>query len=1153
MPFLSRFPRFFAPLAWGALALFGGPADVAAQPVGDSTVTAALGVGGDPENDVPHRVYLTWWPTGAADWEPGAYAVYRKPGQPDDGGSFTLAGVTQPRTAALGAGQAINQARKIGEKRSELSRNIDGLFDKVVPVSGMKLNQKLASIVEVSEVDAESAENLALLSRRHPAAAIASGVGFVEPIGEGEVRTYEVRSCPGNMSSPSDCDVVVGRVVVEGGQVKRLPAPGPPVHVPFVDEDGDRDPRGNLNAPLRWATPQPLRERSLVRFGYNVYRVDPDLAEDRGWDSNQPDPAVFRDLIRKHPDKIDQVNDRPVITDKTFTRAEAGDLNADPETYFIIDSNKRYEKGHKPFDDGDTFYYITAARDLLGRPGQFSEGTKVTIYFEMPPQAPKGVEVDNHYTYDKASDTQTQVFKVSWEPAETRENGPDIAEYWIYRWKSLEQMHDKQAFPYDPLPSNSLTGGRVATVSAGTTEYVDNVGDHPFISYSEGGDLETPATIQDDEAGKTYWYTVRAVDDSAGSGNISGNSGPAYGVLRDRIGPDAPGGGVTADCVLPPSASLASSSVERPASGSFDSELTYLDFSMKRLASNVEWVEFYVVPLGGERSFMGRYNFSDKQDAIDPSPVQFRNDIFTGGVSKAMVLARVGGPGGKTSDYATGEFTVGLAPGAESEAYVQTFDFQSRVPVEGDCPEHRQQDVGKPATAEINPLDISFSLTAGTREWKLYRRIDDGPRTLLRQGIADANKTPSVTVQDQDLPVNGGRVCYYVQLFDRHGNPSVFKRLECITVKPRVELPKPMLSPVQPVGESPDKGSARLKWFTPPEGVERFEVAIRKADGGVPKTDISDDLRLDLPPEGTDSDPALSVGPAGPDDETYRTYVTGRVGADFDAGPSYSAHWNKNFATGTEYAIRVRARGAGGATGPWSNEQLFIWSKKNDFSDPFDGSDCVVPWPVRGTPDADADFPVKAQSQKHPIGLKAFMNKEYSRGGVAYHGGAVRVGRVKLADVDYSPPDSWDSLPESPPESGLFPLPSGPEPEEGPIDLTGAFYHRANGTPLTDFMLYRYQVPNDAWPEVSGDVYQVTPLIENIAATPSTMQGTDITAVHDPYVFITEIPNTERLYHLYVKDTQPVIEGAKYRYLVVRYDDRGEIAQVIPLSPVTAK
>jgi hypothetical protein len=1142
---MSKYLHFTAALVLAAALAPVWQSRVCAQPVGDSVVTAALGVPAEDAAGDDPLAYLTWWPTGDALWEPATYAVYSKPGRPDEPGSFTLAGLIRPQTGALSVGQSINQALQLGEDPIDLSTNIDGLFDNLLPVAGMELNQKLAAIVDVARVDRESAETLALLTRRHPAAALAAGVAFVEPIAKGAVRTYEIRSCPDGTNDPAACTTVSGRIVVKGGEVRPLPAPGQPVEVPFVNESGSEDPRGNLNVPLRWGTPADLRERSFFQFGFNVYRVRPDVAEGMGWDTAEPVAEDFFEQMRDEPASIVQVNERPTLTDRPFTPAEAPDLNADDSTYFIIDDNDRYEAGGQPFNDGDRFYYFVAGRDLLGRPGELSRGTEVTICFRIPPPAPLGLEVENHFSYDAGSETQTQVLKLNWDPAETRDHGPEIAGYWIYRWASTEQMHNNQGLPNKELPSGELTGGRIATVSAGTTEYIDDQGPHPFVTYSQGGDLDTPAVVDDAEANKTYWYTVRAIDASACGGTVSGNSGPAFGVLRDRVGPAAPSGSVNTSCVLPV-VSNNGSSIE--AGAGFQPGYIYLDLSIERLDARIEWAEVYLVPTDDERGYLGRFDFP----ATDIVRINrtLPNDLFLGQeVSQGTILVRVGLNNGNESEFAEQTFQVVLNPDKQGGNYVQTFDFLALVDAEADCPSHEPRIPGTPPTGSITPVDLDLALTPGTREWKLYRRIDGGSLTLIEQGIADFNETPFVDTEDVDLPLNGGRVCYFLQVFDQQGNPSVLRRLDCITIEPRTDLPVPMLSPVEPIGQSPQNGAARIKWFAPPSGVERFELAIRSVDG-VPQADLSDDFRLDLPPSGAASGVFASLTAI--EGEIFRSYLTGRLGANFDAGPAYEALWNRNFAPGTEYAFRVRAVGAGGATGPWSNEVFFIWSSEVDFSQPFDPSDCVVPWPVRGTPDADGSFPVEAPSEPYPVGLQAAIDPQNPDGSVAYHGGAVRVGFVDLGQLDINFSTNWDQPPKSyDSAAGIFPLPRGPKDE--PDGLKSAFYARAaNGERLPDFMLYRYQVPNASWAQVSGDVYQVTPLIEGLASAPSTFQGQPVYAVHEPYVFLVPEPTINNGYHLWVKDTQPVIQGATYRYLLLRFTDRGEIARVIPLDPVTA-
>jgi hypothetical protein len=96
------------------------------------------------------------------------------------------------------------------------------------------------------------------------------------------------------------------------------------------------------------------------------------------------------------------------------------------------------------------------------------------------------------------------------------------------------------------------------------------------------------------------------------------------------------------------------------------------------------------------------------------------------------------------------------------------------------------------------------------------------------------------------------------------------------------------------------------------------------------------------------------------------------------------------------------------------------------------------------------------------------------------------------------------------------------------------------------FVLYRYQVPNNALRSVSGDVVQVTPLMENIA------YGTnDVTIIYDPY-FAVARPSTRDRWGLYVMDTQPVIRFATYQYLLVRFNEETkEIDRVIPAGIVT--
>lgn len=1133
--------------------IFAAVLPAAAQTTDDALVAAALSVPADEDTGNQPVVYLTWWPTGESLWSPDRYALFAKRGEPDAPRVYELAALIEPRTDVLSVAHLLGRAERLGTDRIALSDNIDGLFDNIVPTSGMGLAEKLAAIVQVAQVDAESAENLTLLARRHPAVALAAGTAFVEPIKDGEIRTYEIRRCPAG-ANPEDCGEVIGRTTLKGGTVQYLPAPGRPIEVPFVDEDGDPDPRGNLNVPLRWASPDDLRERAFLRFGYDLYRVDAGLALDANWDKSAPDRETFFGLRETSPQSIVRVNDLPILPGEDFSETAAPDLDADPKTFFTIDDNRRFEDGGERFEDGDRFVYIVAARDLLGRPGKLSVGTLVTICHRLPPQAPRRVQVDNHYEWDEASDTQTQVFRLSWNEAIPREEGPEIDGYWIYRWSSMDQLQANQGLPFATLPAGQMTGGRIATVSASQTEYIDASGTHPFITYSRDGNLEDAPNVDQSEAGRTYWYTVRAIDDSACQANISGNSAPAYGVLRDRIGPEDPSGGVWGDCVEP-LISFDQASLEA-SNQTYNDELVYLALETTRLDDDVAWVEYFTAPLDDERAFLGRMEFG--KDAILTKTLTIRKDRLAEADTQelAKVYARIGTSSGETSDFAETIFDPNLSLGPKNpDQFVQRRTFTAIVDREEvDCRDrHDPVDPDDPDGLAV-PVNIRVDLVPGAAEWKLYRRVDTGPITLIDQGTDNFDEISSFNIEDANLPLNGGRICYFLQVFDRHGNPSAMSRIGCLTARPRTPPHAPMLSPITPLGESPQNGGARLKWFAPPAGIERFELRIRNGAGGasnIPAADISDLVRPLRPLEPLNFDIFSLRQDLDEPDRIARAYITGRVGANFGEGPYFQLDWDQNFEPGAEYFVRVRAIGPDGVKGPWSNLESFVWSSATDFSKPFDPIDCVVPWPVRGTPAVDGSFPVDPSDPDGiALGLEAAIQPKNPGGTVVYNGGAVRVGLVGTGQLDVGTPTNWDRLPKNA-ESGIFQLSRDLNAEDG-SDLRRAFYERSSGESLLDFALYRYEVPTATRPEVSGDVYQVSPLIDGIAASEIFFQGQAAYAIHDPYVFIVPVAPGAREFHLWVKDTQPVTLDSSYRYLVVRFDQGGEIAQVIPLPIVTA-
>jgi hypothetical protein len=107
---------------------------------------------------------------------------------------------------------------------------------------------------------------------------------------------------------------------------------------------------------------------------------------------------------------------------------------------------------------------------------------------------------------------------------------------------------------------------------------------------------------------------------------------------------------------------------------------------------------------------------------------------------------------------------------------------------------------------------------------------------------------------------------------------------------------------------------------------------------------------------------------------------------------------------------------------------------------------------------------------------------------------------------------------------------------------------RAN-QPLLPLVIYRQQVTNAAYPKVSGDVTQVSPLIERI---PWQLGPNGQVTIPDRlYAAYQETPNNQNYYYfLYARDQQPVLAGAAYQYFVVRFNDQHEPKEIIPTAAV---
>src|SRR6185312_411796 len=81
------------------------------------------------------------------------------------------------------------------------------------------------------------------------------------------------------------------------------------------------------------------------------------------------------------------------------------------------------------------------------------------------------------------------------------------------------------------------------------------------------------------------------------------------------------------------------------------------------------------------------------------------------------------------------------------------------LPSTGDCAQHIAQAVNGGPTS---PIHIRFKLTPRTREYRIYRSIDDGPLSLIAQGPAvfdPANPNKQVVRTDDGMPPSAAQLC----------------------------------------------------------------------------------------------------------------------------------------------------------------------------------------------------------------------------------------------------------------------------------------------------------------------------------------------------------------------------------------------------------
>lgn len=605
--------------------------------------------------------------------------------------------------------------------------------------------------------------------------------------------------------------------------------------------------------------------------------------------------------------------------------------------------------------------------------------------------------------------------------------------------------------------------------------------------------------------GKTYWYTLRVEDRAACGGNLSAHSGPVPGVLRDFDPPVSPSGQVWIHCGSPRVDFKTSTLEDTQDKQALDPTVAYYQLHCTIEDPRIEWLNWYV-SFGGAREFIGRQYVSPGGTNV-VFPYKFSR-FDSAKVVQQRFICEAGSRDGKISPPAEAQFQ-GVARTTEiRHAHFTASYVVQRLVADRGC-EHDPNPQNRPNTP-WTPIEVQFIPPAqslhGLLEWKLYRQVDSEPMTLIAQGTnAPLNAVP-VVFRDISLPVHDATVCYFLRYVNRQASASPLRQLACVSVRGTAPLPKPVLAAIESAGTA-QSPRMRLRWFCSPYGVERFELRVN-ADTPLP-IDLGSELSTNLIPQTSPGTEARTGH-----------YRTGRVAGDFMPGPVFTIEVPVTL--GAKIVASIHAVSLRDSVGPASNAEEFTWHN-------VPAQSVSTPWPARGLPALNSGFNDELSATQFagnipPLGVSALLLPATN----GFAPAAVRIGEVVRVDVS---------------SKGELYMPASQDPLSN-------VYQTTNGVRLCPFVLYRSQLPNERFPRVSGDVTQVSPMIEHIAYQRGTWNGVDVTFLRDPFFTVLPAATSPGRPQLALRDTQPLVAGARYQYFLVHFGRDGEPDMVVPTNSI---
>lgn len=1216
--------RLFSVLVAG---LAGWLSPLGAQSIPDSLITAATtttDAAGRP------WAYIAFTPENTGVLRGRALAVYLKNGLPADPGSFVRQGVVSPELEMSLMAVFIERGRQIGEDLVELDAVLYDLYRTRGAERNQIINplptppkpplaEMLAALLNRAAGDAETASSMRLLAMGHPSVRMAMGEAWAGPLtaAPGQPVTLEVRE----WSTAGDGGVVA-RLTLAAGQPVVLPAPGPPVQVP------DLTPKGDLNIKLRWGQDANLSRQSPLSAGFNVWRVSKAFAVSNGVDAAPPSLAQLKSwVLSGHAKKSVE---RPVTPSKLLSLAEAANLVADSTTHFMTDDGGRFHNNgagqpvDEPFAEGEEYTFFVTTRDILGRDGPPSMPGHGIVCRTLPPPVPSDLRAENYWEPNANATSGTQTAQFFWR-ANTN-TARDVTTYYeIYSGDDLTSLQSNEG----KNALAPIAAGQLHTADNVLMSYVDDTpvlaakGFGETMWYSVRAVHVSPlGPIKSDFAAPVMIAKRQREGPAAPSGVVEANCGRAsviflsqqtvtppelpandglirvrllcqrldpgiahvdlsvrvganvtdlgqhiYGVEGDWVAADfeihtsdLPGQSLTVICQSTTHQGMLSNVKEQLIEGLTAEGRREVTFQTKSLSNSD------LTP--GEI-------FSD--ELLEPfvsvpavaTPEGLGLALPSSTLNGRVVVVQTSPSGGSFGTWTTrGHGTV-----RDSQVYFSFPPATTQPALDGRV--YAVKEFGgtctdlayTPGSGKAGKLGVVIFTTARSEEYRLFRRINDGPYTLVGQGgaaYAAGNPVNAIRREDEALPMTSCTICYYAQTVDRDGNASALVRLEPCIERKAPTLPKPRLSPPAAIGTAAAP-KMKLTWMCPPQGVERFLITIKAKGGPAVQSALENasaySLVAPISPAlagrqvhymGADDDAKVTptkqaAGPASQSANADNrsvlslgtaaikfakmvntsSFVTPPLGNGFPAEPPFHAEFDVQ--AGVTYEVFVQGlQGVilnGKGRGPKSAIYQFKWEEI------VPGDPPKVAWPARPMPEVTLVAGVEA-GELHPVMWPTGLNGERPVG-------------VKLASLPSQGTEDFETI-----ANEIVYAPRSTSRGFRRYD-PNAHLPRPLGNGIRQVqgvVLYRQQVANALFPTVPGDVVQVSPLVRKIAWIPSTVSGRNAARLIDPFFALRlNAPPGDIHYSidLFLLDTQGVVNGARYHYYVVCFGSDGEITQTI--------